>query len=225
MFITPPHGRIVHSDFATGTDGWSVVGNGRAASEKPAGGILWEPYGRGALNRYVVSTDAEILTDSRSDEDQARWHFVAPPLFHGNHVGAYGGVLTLTLGSSAGDFSMTMRHTRDARLVTLLCATCAVGRGTRLAIFAGSGPSGVEFDGQTRQLRIALRPDAWLKDPKNTLIPWTAVSECELVEVLSRLSGIEVLGDQTKGYESLAIDDVGLVRGSEVPLACADVYH
>lgn len=34
----------------------------------------------------------------------------------------------------------------------------------------------------------------WLKDPQNTLLPWSPPSQCDLIQVLSRLSAIKILG-------------------------------
>ncbi len=223
VWVVPPHGRLVWSDFATGLDGWRVSSNGGAAAQQEAGGLRWESYSRGLLNRYVLATDAEVhVAAGESGGDLTRFYFEAPSKFLGNQVGAYGGSLHLTLGSSAGDFSAATRNP-DAKVVVLECDTCDSGRGIRLARFAAQG--GVPADGSDARISFALAPREWRKDPKSAIREWTAPSACELVEVLSGLTRVAVLGDLTRWYESVALDDFGLVRGSGVPIECADLYY
>ena len=62
------------------------------------------------------------------------------------------------------------------------------------------------------------------KDPKNSLFAWPQPSQCDMIEVLSGLSGLRILGDLTDWYESIALDAVSLKAPasgrSEVP-TCA----
>ncbi len=81
------------------------------------------------------------------------------------------------------------------------------------------------MDGKPRVVSVPLLESAWRKDPKNTLMPWTAPSQCEMVEVLGDISSLRILGDQTKWYESVAIDRVSYSVGSSVPLACSSIYY
>ena len=59
------------------------------------------------------------------------------------------------------------------------------------------------------------------KDPKNSLFAWPQPSQCDMIEVLSGLSGLRILGDLTDWYESIALDAVSLKAPasgrSEVP--------
>ena len=63
------------------------------------------------------------------------------------------------------------------------------------------------------------------KDPKNSLFAWPPPSQCDMIEVLSGLSGLRILGDLTDWYESIALDAVSLKAPasgrSEVPTVCA----
>jgi hypothetical protein len=219
VWITPPHSRMVASLFRFDADGWSIVRNGAAAASLALGGIRWEGYSRGILGHFVTGTDSQVLL-GQDGQDKTRWSFTAPSKFLGNQAGSYGGQLVLSMGSAGGDFSTGNRATTDARLVTLSCSSCNVGRGIRLAYFAPE-----VLDGRDRILSIPLLPGSWRKDPKNVIMPWGSTSSCDLVEVLSGLTAIEVLGDHTVGYETVAIDDVSLVRGSSVPVECAGVYY
>jgi len=96
--------------------------------------------------------------------------------------------------------------------VELLCASCTgpVTGGIRLAFpLATLLRSSPLVGGSPQQLVLSLREDAgWLKDPQNALLSWSAPSQCDLIQVLSRLSGLRILGDWTAWYETVAIDNV-----------------
>lgn len=224
VWVLPRHGRLAASAFHLGREGWSIVRNGASAAVAEGGGIRHEAYSRGAgLNRFVSGTEGEVLA-AEGGEDRSRWAFRAPEAFLGNQAGAFGGALAFVMGSSAGDFAdISNRLQADARLVTLSCSSCDIGRGVRLAYFAGN--ASVPLDGRTRDIIIPLQPSAWKMDPRNTVVEWGAVSDCQFVEVLSGLTSIDVLGDHTKRSETVVLDNVRLERGVEVPVACAGVYY
>jgi hypothetical protein len=63
-----------------------------------------------------------------------------------------------------------------------------------------------------------LETSGWLKDTQNTLKEWKAPSQCDMIQVLSRLSSVRILGDLTRWYES---DDVMIAnKVSKIPV-CA----
>lgn len=222
VWLVPPHGNIVASGFSTSKDGWHIMGNGARAAAKADGGLSFEAYSRGLLNHYVLGTDAEIHVNSVTKDDDSRWYFHAPAKFLGNHVIAYGGEMKFSFASASGDFSPANLNSKAA-VVVLDCASCARGAGIRLAVFADKM---LPLDGTTRSVSIKLTEDRWLKDPKNTLLEWQAPTNCEMVEVLSGLTGVKILGDHTRWYESIALDDVVYTHGNnEVPVTCAHIYH
>ncbi len=109
-------------------------------------------------------------------------------------------------------------------LVILQCSECTgpVGKGITLAFPYDAIKKTTSFNGETTAFTIPLREDAgWRKDPQNTLKMWQAPSRCDLIQVLSRLSGLQILGDWTTWYETVALDNV-LIRNvkAQLPL-CA----
>ena len=76
----------------------------------------------------------------------------------------------------------------------------------RIGFFADA--KNVILDGKTKKFALPLTPDKWVKDPRNTLQPWSALAECELVQVLTAISELSILGDWTTWFETVAIDDV-----------------
>lgn len=224
VWLLPPSGKIVSSDFSAGLDSWTVEGNGARSASMVAGGLVYEPYSRGLLNHYVLATDAEIHTNKVSGNDDSRWHFVAPSKFMGNHAIAYGGSFTFSLASAAGDFAASNIN-GQAALVVIECATCNSGSLIRLARFADA--SSIVLDGKSKTITIPLTENEWKEDPKNTLQEWGNPTKCEMVEVLSGITSIKILGDHTKWYESVALDNVAYVTGKPgaVPVQCADIYY
>lgn len=222
VWLLPPSKKIVSSDFSAGLDGWTVTDNGARAQAEAAGGLVYEPFSRGLLNHYVLNTDAEIHTNKKTGDDDSRWYFVAPDKFLGNHAIAYGGELVFSMASAAGDFSKDNINS-DAAVIVLDCATCNSGSGVRLARFADS--TSIVLDGKSKVVRIKLKEDEWLEDSKNTLVAWGNPTQCEMVEVLSGLTGVKILGDHTTWYESVALDDVQFLSGKNVPVGCADIYY
>lgn len=214
----------VGSFFATSDEGWRVVGNGNGAAnvQSPA----YEATSRGVMNRYIHSTDAVLHIDHKTGDDQTQWYFNAPTKFLGNQGINYGGVLEFDLSSFSGDFSSSNLNS-DLDLVVLECSKCAVNSGMRLVRRLGdlksatAGAPLLSFSGRATHFSIhLLETSGWLKDPKNTLVDWAAPSRCDMVEVLSGLSSVRVLGDSTKWYESVALDNVKFVAGGKIPI-CA----
>ena len=69
---------------------------------------------------------------------------------------------------------------------------------------------------------IALtETSGWLEDSKNSLVKWSPPSQCTFIEVLSGLSGVSILGDITKWYESVALDTVQVVNHDAAIPVCA----
>ncbi len=183
--FVPPSGAFVGSDFFLDNEGWSVVGN-KNSNGQPA---QFEGYNRGpSLSNYIVGSDNLINLDRRSKVDSSLWYFRAPANYYENHGLAYGGWLSFTLSSFSGDFSKQNRA--DIPLVKLECASCLgpVSQGITL-IYPLNNPRVGKYNGETRTFQLPLlESDGWLKDPQNTLLPWRPASQCDLIQVLSRLS-------------------------------------
>lgn len=85
-----------------------------------------------------------------------------------------------------------------------------MGKGITLGYSAAAlaaSPSG-PFSGAPLRATVPLKERrGWVKDSQNSLVPWGAASQCDLIQVLSRLSRVRVLGDWTAWYETVALDD------------------
>lgn len=212
IVITTNEG-LVASTFDRGVDNWKLVSNGNA---RPS----FQPISRGRLmSYYIYGTDAVIHRRSDTGDDSMLWYFSAPDKFLGNQWAAYGGSLDFVLSSAEGSFDKeNLNLYGRGNLAVLECSTCNVNAGVTLAMPLDNV---FTYDGSTTQFRLPLHELAgWVKDPKNIILPWTQPTQCEFVSVLSALTSLRILGDFTRGYESVALDTVVLRHGPGKPLPC-----
>jgi len=205
--LVPPSGAIVGSNFLLNNEGWTIVGN-----KAPSSATKHEPFSRGKLNHYVIGTDDKISVNRDGGEDNALWYFQAPDSFLKNKGVTYGGRISFTLGAFSGDFQSLNDH---ANLIQLDCAECVgpVGKGITIVypLTKALAEASSAFKGGAMEAVFSvelLESSGWLKDPQNTLVKWAPPSQCDIIQVLSRLSSVRILGDLTRWYESVALDDV-----------------
>ncbi len=89
--------------------------------------------------------------------------------------------------------------------------------------------SSVVLDGKAKVVRVPLLEGSWKKDPRNVLTApqnWVHPTQCEMVEALQGITGLTILGDHTRWYESVGLDQVSITHGTGgVPMACASIYY
>lgn len=219
--LVPTSGAIVGSNFLLSNEGWMITGNQVSSYESK-----YEGYSRGKLlNHYVLGTDDKVNVQGTGGYDLSLWYFTAPrSKFSGNFGISYGGTLQFSLAAFSGDFSKL--NADDSLVVILECAECRgpVSQGITLGFSINSlknSPNGL-FDGTAKRISIPLREGAgWLKDPQNTLLEWTDASQCDIIQVLSRLSALHILGDWTTWYETVGLDDVQISNKKDQLPLCA----
>ena len=211
--VVDKSGTIVGSDFLTGDEGWTIIGNAKAGTVSAP---QFEPFNRGKLFNYYIYAKDDIINHSKfGEQDKSLWYFNAPAKFLGNKGSAYGGHISFSIGLFAGDIASL---NRGSNLVELVCKECGYNAGIRLAYRF----SKIHFSHKIANFKIELVETAnWLKDPQDSLKPWSAPSRCEFIQVLSRLSGLRILGDITTWYETVALDNVILSNTKNIVPACA----
>ncbi|GMH80988.1 hypothetical protein TL16_g08783 [Triparma laevis f. inornata] len=196
---------FIASDFSAGGESWTVEGNRVGGSA-----VSFEASSRGSLNHYVYGTDDSLNMEGGNDSDL--WYFNAPSKFLGWQGVYYGGEMKFTMSSFSGDFSSSNLNA-DTYLVKLFCAQCDTNKGVTI----GFPLSASSFDGSTKTFSLSMvESGGWLRDPENTLEAWTVPTKCDFVEVLSGLTSVQILGDFTKWYESVSLDDVVFKKGTAV---------
>lgn len=205
--LVPPTGAIVGSNFLLNNEAWTITGN-KAQVNTPT----YERFSRGALmNYYISGTDDVINVKESNSPDHSLWYFEAPSKFYGNYGISYGGTISFNIAAFSGDFSKL--NDGKVNVIELHCADCVgpVGKGITLGYSLdqlAKSPNG-KFTGQPKKITISLNEHGgWLKDSQDVLLPWTKPSKCDIIQVLSRMTKIKILGDWTTWYETVAIDDI-----------------
>lgn len=242
--LVPPSGALTGSNFLLDAEGWTITGNTADMRTQLA---TYEPYSRSgtSVNRYVISTDDKINIDDNSaasPSDRSLWYFEAPlDKFAGNYGIAYGGNLQFTLLGFAGDFSQ-LNDPTTTNLVEIESASTGIKLVIRLSSLLASsskfivggtgaaGAAGMLGSGQPLTVSIPLLEfiptvgvrGGWLKDSHNSLISeWSAPTQCDMIQVLSSISSLRILGDFTSWYETIALDNVLLLNTKGMLPICA----
>lgn len=107
--------------------------------------------------------------------------------------------------------------------VVIVALLCVCGLQVKFA------DSSVVLDGKAKVVRVPLLEGSWKKDPRNVLTApqnWVNPSKCEMVEALQGITGLTILGDHTRWYESVGLDQVSITHGTGgVPMTCASIYY
>ena len=200
--VSPLH-ILVESDFLLSSEGWTVIGN---KNEEDTVKHDETSIGKD-VNRFIYSSDNLRNIDHHGD-DKSLWYFKAPSKFTGWWGVVYEGYLDFHLASFSGDFSTNdlLNKNGQLNLVEIECNRCNNRRGITIGFPLAST---IGFKGSTNLYSIELHERAgWTRKPKNPLYPWSIVSRCEMIEVLSSISTLKILGDFTKWYETIIIDNV-----------------
>lgn len=222
--VIPTTGILVGSDFTINHEGWTIVGN-----KQPLLYATMVPYSTSPLLSHYIQGSDNLIHSSRTVHDQNLWYFQAPKQFTGNQLAAYRGNIEFVIGSFSGDFNKL--HPGNTMGVIIECNSCAHGKGRRFGYPISKLDASFRFD--RRPVRISISLDetgGWLEDPHNTLLPWTSPSQCGFLYALSNISSIQILGDWTVWYETVAIDSVYLryegcqqlpICSAYLPYACS----
>ena len=167
-----------------------------------------------ALDRYIYGTDEVQYTDFETGSDKVKWYFEADagkyllPEF----VAAYGGHIRFTVKSTYGDFNFL---NQPLDWVTMECSSCNMGRGLRIVRFVDDL---LAWDGAEKTVTIPVAANqSWRRDPRNTALPFTDATECEIAAVLSGVTKFKILGDFTQAGEGVALDDIRVQSTTEQP--------
>lgn len=219
--IVPSNGALVGDDFLLDNGGWTITGN------KATTDAVHEAYSRGTLlNHYIMGTDDKVNVATSGTDDNSKWYYEAPDRYLGNQGIAYGGYLKFTLGSFSGDFAR--QNSGEATdMVLLECASCTGPVSTGITLgFRISNYTASSFDGSAMTFTVPLiEGHGWVKDQQNSLLKWDDASKCDMIQVLSRLSSLRILGDWTRWYESVALDDVQLYNTKGQLPVCAQAKN
>lgn len=203
VIVSASTGGIVGFDFNGGSSqGWEVYGNPVLTE------AVFEPSSRGPLmNYYILGSDDDINLNSAGTADLSLWYFQAPSSSLAGLNLAYKGHLRFDMSSLAGDFSRL--NPSSTNVVMLECDQCHGPSAPGLTLGFPIEALTLSFNGSATSFDLVLdETSGWLKDPQDALLQWSTPSQCDMINVLSGLSELRILGDWTVWYETIALDNV-----------------
>lgn len=185
---------LYQNKFLLNNENWMITGNKKV---EPA---AHQSYNiNNEISHYIMFKDNLINVDHKHPNDKSIWYFESPeisinPLQKSgttaskNFKPKYPNVMTFTMTSFAGDFS---NLNEDLNLVK-------IRNGDRCFVFKAPN-----YDGKTKMFNVPFRSQLWRKD-----ITDLPVTDNEMREIFIGTFTIEILGDWTRGYEVIGLDNI-----------------
>ena len=105
-------------------------------------------------------------------------------------------------------------------MVEIECAQCVgpVTKGIKIAYKMNTLLAKQPLTPGSKKFTIPLlETGGWVIDPQNTLITsWKAPTKCQFIQVLSAISSINILGDWTQWYETVALDNIQFITNTKL---------
>lgn len=185
---------LYQNKFLMNNEDWMITGNKKI---EPA---AHQSYNiNNEISHYIMFKDNLINVDYKNPNDRSLWYFESPEITINplqkfgttaskNFKPKYPNVMTFTMTSFAGDFSDL---NEDLNLVK-------IRNGDRCFVF--KAPS---YDGKTKIFNVPFKSQLWRKE--NSDFP---ITDNEMREIFIGSFTIEILGDWTKGYEVIGLDNI-----------------
>lgn len=208
--IVSSNGIITKSDFLIDNENWLIIGNKKEMDS------IFSKTTIGTISYYIYGNDNLINTSNMINgiqKDKSLWYFQAPNKFLGNIAVAYGGNIEFDIVSFSGDFSKKTSENNYA--VILECDSCNKKLGIPISNVKGLS----EFMGNYSHISISLLENTgWLEEDKSIGLLREVVNKCDIIFILSNISAIQILGDWTLWYETVAIDNVVIRNEKSIKL-------
>ena len=109
-----------------------------------------------------------------------------------------------------GDFENSLRPNPHS-FISIQCASCNGGLGIELAQREVAYTGGLQFFNFTLNEETKF---GWRKNPRDSRISeWPNPTQCEFLQVLISMDRIDIMGDFTDGYETIALDQPQFLIG------------
>ena len=158
------------------------------------------------ISHYIMFKDNLINVEHKHPDDRSLWYFESPeitinPLQKSgttaskNFKPKYPNVMTFTMTSFVGDFSDLNEDTNMVK----------IRNKDRCYVFKAP-----IYDGKTKTFNVPFNNQLWKKD-----YTYSSVTYEEMREIFIGTFTIEILGDWTRGYEVIGLDNIislGLFR-------------
>jgi len=185
---------LYQNKFLMDNENWQITGNKKI---EPAAHQSYNIDNE--LSHYIMFKDNLVNVDYKHPNDKSLWYFESPeitinPLQKAGTTASkkfkpkYPTVMTFTMTSFVGDFSSL---NEDTNLVK-------IRNGDRCFTFKSPN-----YDGKTRTFNVPFNSQLWKKERTNG-----SITDNEMREIFIGTFTIEILGDWTRGYEVIGLDNV-----------------
>ena len=140
---------------------------------------IHKPYSLGPMSHYILGTDNLVNVDSVKKDDRNLWYFRSPPIKLTNRPA----IMVFTITSFSGDF---VKLNEGAPPVIRI-----IDSEGRVAAFYKA-----VFDGKMQIITVPFFEELWTSND----VSFKALFQNAFV--------IEILGDWTRGVETVAIDNI-----------------
>jgi hypothetical protein len=185
---------LYENKFLLNNENWMITGNKKV---EPA---AHQSYNiNNEISHYIMFKDNLINVEHKHPDDRSLWYFESPeitinPLQKSgttaskNFKPKYPNVMTFTMTSFVGDFSDLNEDTDMVKL----------RNGDRCFVFKAP-----IYDGKTKTFNVPFKSQLWKKDYSGL-----SVTDDEMREIFIGTFTIEILGDWTRGYEVIGLDNI-----------------
>jgi len=146
---------------------------------KDTAAAIHKPYSLVPMSNYILGTDNLVNVDSVNKDDRNLWYFRSPPI----KLTKQPAIMVFTITSFSGDFA---RLNQGAPVVRIIDSE------GRVAAFYKA-----VFDGNMQTITVPFFEELW-----------TSNDDVSFKKLFQNLFIVEILGDWTRGVETVAIDNV-----------------
>ena len=140
---------------------------------------IHKPYSLGPMSNYILGTDNLVNVDSVCKDDRNLWYFRSPPI----KLTKQPAIMVFTITSFSGDF---VKLNQGAPVVRIIDS-----EGRYAAFYKAV------FDGKMQTITVPFFEELW-----------TSNDDVSFKKLFQNSFIVEILGDWTRGVETVAIDNV-----------------
>lgn len=182
---------VLQDLFHMNNNDWKIVGN------KNVTDAVFRPYSlNGLMSRYIIGDDKVINVDSKRKDDSNLWYFGKQ--FPANFSLTNSSIFSFTMASFVGDF--TNLNNPNNPLSALIRVTNNVTN--ELLVFPVNHLI-KKYNGSIQEFVVPMVHTLWLNGRN-----YTQMGLNNFKNVLKNVTQIEILGDWTRGNETMGLDNI-----------------
>ena len=181
---------LFQNKFNLNNEGWNITGYRNSSA-------IFMPYSLdGLMSNFIIGKDDVINVDSKNKDDRSLWFFSKH--LPANFSLANASALSFTMTSLVGDFTNLNNPNSSASAFVKLFNNVS----NEYIVFPVTNLI-QQYDGKIKEFYIPLINQIWVNGTNH--MP-TAYDDFKLI--LKNISRIDILGDWTRGNETIGLDNV-----------------